>query len=171
MQSRSRGAPAPELCQTATTTMPPERTKREAERRKAPTNQPRHTFRCCHLKVLRARRAPRMIRSHEPLASGALAFRRSTAALVAGRTLTTRLRPRFTRSRREGVTFAFAIALKPSTWLAGHNASGDDARTARERSVSPRPQEPPSLPSVEYPRPKGPSLIRARWRLGNMFGD
>ena len=25
------------------------------------------------------------------------------------------------------------LALKPSTWLAGRNAGGDDARTARER--------------------------------------
>jgi len=64
-------------------------------------------------------------------------------------------------NERERALPAPSIALKPSTWLAGRHAGGDDARTARERSVSLRPQEPPSLPSVEYPRPKGP-LIRER---------
>ena len=38
-----------------------------------------------------------------------------------------------------------SIALKPSTWLAGRHAGGDDARTARERGYEPRPQEPHSL--------------------------
>jgi hypothetical protein len=76
---------------------------KEAERRKARTHyQPRHTFRRYRLKVLRARRAPhrRMLPSES--ASGALAFRRSVAALVAGRTLTTRSRPRFTRRGGNG---------------------------------------------------------------------
>jgi hypothetical protein len=49
---------------------------------------------------------------------------------------------------RERALPAPSIALKPSTWLAGLNAGGDDARTARERSVSLRPREPHSLPSV-----------------------
>ncbi|HJU10587.1 MAG TPA: hypothetical protein VJ728_06910, partial [Candidatus Binataceae bacterium] len=30
-------------------------------------------------------------------------------------------------------------------WLAGRNAGGDDARTARVRGYEPRPREPPSL--------------------------
>ena len=47
---------------------------------------------------------------------------------------------------RERALPAPSIALKPSTWLAGLNAGGDDARTARERSVSLRPREPLSLP-------------------------
>jgi hypothetical protein len=37
----------------------------------------------------------------------------------------------------EGVAFAHCIALKPSTWHAGHNAGRDDARTARERLARP----------------------------------
>ena len=45
-------------------------------------NWPHHTNRCRHLPALRARRAPRTIRLREPPASGALAFRRSTAALA-----------------------------------------------------------------------------------------
>ncbi len=54
--------------------------RRSAGRRKR--NWPHHTNRCCHLPALRARRAPRTIRLREPPASGALAFRRSTAALA-----------------------------------------------------------------------------------------
>jgi len=50
--------------------------------------------------------------------------------------------------RRTQALPAPLFALKPSTWLAGHNAGGDDARTARVRSVSLRPREPHSLPSV-----------------------
>ena len=58
---------------------------------------------------------------------------------------------------RERELPAPSIALKPSTWLAGRDAGGDDARTARERSVSLRPREPLSPPFSEHPRPKGPS--------------
>ena len=47
---------------------PPQR--REAERRKARRQRPRHTLGCCHPRMLRARRAPRMIRLHEPSACG-----------------------------------------------------------------------------------------------------
>src|SRR5579872_4146951 len=94
--TRSRDAAASESCQRFARTGPRKRGRRSAERRVS--NQPRHTFRCCHLNVVRARRAPRMIRLHEPFASGALAFRRSTAAFVAGQTLASRSRPRFTRS-------------------------------------------------------------------------
>jgi hypothetical protein len=54
--------------------------RRSAGRRKS--NGPHHTNRCRHLPALRARRAPRTIRLREPPASGALAFRRSTAALT-----------------------------------------------------------------------------------------
>jgi len=54
--------------------------RRSAGRRKS--NGPHHTNRCRHLSAPRARRAPRTIRLHEPPASGALAFRRSTAALT-----------------------------------------------------------------------------------------
>src|SRR4029077_6644659 len=71
----------------------------------------------------------------------------------------------------EGVTFAPWIALKPSTWLAGLNAGGDDARTARVRSVWLRPREPPLAPSREYPRPKGPSRTVSECRSCSIFGD
>ena len=54
--------------------------RRSAGRRKR--NRPHHTNRCRHLPALRAQRAPRTIRLHESPASGALAFRRSTAALA-----------------------------------------------------------------------------------------
>jgi hypothetical protein len=54
--------------------------RRSAGRRKS--NRPHHTNRCRHLSAPRARRAPRTIRLREPPASGALAFRRSTAALA-----------------------------------------------------------------------------------------
>jgi hypothetical protein len=93
-QSRSRGAFlfAPEFCQQRTNRLP-NKSKREAERRKAHQPCPRRTPGCCHPNMLRARM--RALRSP-------LAFRRSTAALVAGRTLTTRPRPRFTRTRGRG---------------------------------------------------------------------
>jgi hypothetical protein len=54
--------------------------RRSAGRRKS--NGPHHTNRCCHPSALRARRAPRTTRLREPSASGALASRRSTAALA-----------------------------------------------------------------------------------------
>jgi hypothetical protein len=38
-----------------------------------------------------------------------------------------------------------SFALKRGTSRTGHNAGGDDARTARERGYKPRPQEPHSL--------------------------
>jgi len=77
-------------------------TVREAERRKARSQRPRHTSGRYRPNVLRARRAPRMIRLHEPPASGALALRRSTAAFVDARTLSPRSRPRFTRTGGRG---------------------------------------------------------------------
>jgi hypothetical protein len=65
----------------ATNVSPPNKKgRRSAGRRKS--HWPHHTNRCRHLPAPRARRAPRTIRLHEPPASGALAFRRSTAALT-----------------------------------------------------------------------------------------
>ena len=48
-------------------------------------------------------------------------------------------------SERTRALPAPSIALKPSTWLAGRHAGGDDARTARVRGYEPRPREPHSL--------------------------
>jgi hypothetical protein len=145
---------------------------REAERRKAPTSQPRCTFRCRHLKVLRtglhnrckpsALRgcAPRMLRFRESSACGRArlpalhrGFRRRANAFES-------VKAALHAIRRARALSAPLTALKPSTWLAGRHAGGDDARTARERSVSLRPREPPSLHFREYPRPKGPSQIQ-----------
>jgi hypothetical protein len=65
----------------ATEVSPPNKKgRRSAGRRKS--NGPHHTNRCRHLSALRARRAPRTFRLREPPASGALASRRSTAALA-----------------------------------------------------------------------------------------
>ena len=58
-----------------------------------------------------------------------------------------------------------SIALKPSTWLAGRHAGGDDARTARERSVSLRSQEPLPLRLKEHPRERRPSMSEIRGML------
>ena len=72
-----------------------------------------------------------------------------------------RFRPDQGRASRDEVRRHYPrlwIAFKPSTWLAGHHAGGDDALTAQVRSVWLRPQEPPSLPFGEYPRPKGPHI-------------
>ena len=43
------------------------------------------------------------------------------------------------------------IALKPSTWLAGHSAGGDDARTARERLARPPAGTALAPPSGSHP--------------------
>jgi hypothetical protein len=59
---------------------------------------------------------------------------------------TLRLSPgRASREREDAGVTAPPFALKRCTSRAGHNAGGDDARTARERGYKPRPQEPHSL--------------------------
>jgi len=76
--------------------------------------------RCCHPQVLRARSpcgAPsRLSASHRML------------CLDPGRASRDEVRRRYLR---------LWTALKPSTWLAGRNAGGDDARTARKRLARP----------------------------------
>jgi len=136
-QSRSRGAifvRTRVLPTTASKRTSPKRRRRSAGRRVVKSRATlsdvtirgccgrgaRHTLRCRHLKVL----------------SGALAFRRSVAALVAARSY--RLGPG--RASRDAESKALpppCSALKPSTWLAGRNAGGDDARAARERFARP----------------------------------
>jgi hypothetical protein len=74
------------------------RKKREAERRKAPTKPAAPHFRTLpseNAAGAAARQGCSRVANH-PLAR-ALAFRRSTAAFVAGRTLSSRSRPRFTQ--------------------------------------------------------------------------
>jgi hypothetical protein len=72
---------------------------------------------------------------------------------------------------RERALPAPSIALKPSTWLAGLDAGGDDARTARERSVSLRPREPHSLPSVSTLGRKVPRRCERDGEVSNLFRD
>jgi hypothetical protein len=161
------------------------RGRRSAERRIQPC--PHRTSWTCRLKVHRRQvyavcvnpSAVRKRSQREPLA-----FRRSTAALVQRPNALTQVQAALHANERERALPAPSIALKPGIWRAGRNAGGHSslhwrklrtlvcaARTARERRVSRRPREPHSLPSVEYPRPKGPSLIRARWGVRNRLGD
>ena len=141
---------ASEACLSCSRTAAPSK-RREAERRQAHTQ-----WSAPHSQMLPPDNASgadarhgQCPYGHRPLA-GALASRRSAAALVAGRTLATRSRPRFTRCNCGGMTFA-NIALKPSTWLAGHNAGGDDARTARERLARPPAGTALAPPSGSHP--------------------
>jgi hypothetical protein len=79
------------------------------------------------------------------LAIGALAFRRSTAALVAATERFDSVLAVLHAIKRTQALPAPSIALKRSTPRAGRIAGGNDARTARERGYKPRPQEPHSL--------------------------
>ena len=141
---------ASEFCNGTARNGPPRR--REAERRKARRQRPRHTLGCCHPRMLRARRAPRTIRLHEPSACG----RARLSALRCGsrrRANHARLGPgRASRDEdaRE-LPSHLGIALKPSTWLAGRHAGGDDARTARERLARPPAGTALAPPSGSHP--------------------
>ena len=113
----------------ATDVSPPNKKgRRSAGRRKR--NWPHHTNRCRHLSALRARRAPRTIRLREPPASGALAFRRSTAALAEVS------RPRLSTSGQVSWDAAcsgryprFLSQSSGSTPRTGRNTGGHDARS------------------------------------------
>ena len=72
-----------------------------------------------------------------------LAFRRSTAALVAATERFDSARAALPASPAR--SDPRRLALKRSTSRSGRNAARVDARTARERGYEPRPQEPPSL--------------------------
>jgi hypothetical protein len=63
---------------------------------------------------------------------GALAFRRSTAALASA-ICRSSIPAALHAMQRAGVSLSLGVALKRSTSRAGHNAGGVDARTARER--------------------------------------
>ncbi len=110
--------------------------KREAERRKAhAVHCPRHTGRRHRLPMHGRGSAPNR---------GALAFRRSTAALVAATERCDSAQAVLHATERTQALPAPSAALKRSTPRAGRNAGGSDARTARERGYKPRPQEPHS---------------------------
>jgi len=86
---------------------------------------------------------PRLRGAAAHLAIGALAFRRSTAALVAATERFDSAQAALHAESRTRELSAPPIALKRCTSRAGRDAGGDDARTARERGYKPRPQEPP----------------------------
>ena len=138
---------------------PPEQIKREAERRKARSQPPRRTRGCRHPGM----HADKFTQSAQTVCCAARATNDSLARTTRfGRARLPALHRGSRRranaddsvqaalhaERRTQALPAPLFALKPSTWLAGHNAGGDDTRTARVRSVSLRPREPHSLPSV-----------------------
>jgi hypothetical protein len=77
--------------------------------------------------------------------SGALAFRRSTAALAGASERSSSAQAALHANKRMRALPAPSLALKQGTLHAGLNAGGDVARTARERSYELRPQEPHPL--------------------------
>jgi len=76
---------------------------------------------------------------------GALAFRRSTAALAEATERFNSAQAALHANSRTRALSAPPTALKRCTSHAGRHAGGDDARTARERGYKPRPQGPHSL--------------------------
>ncbi len=76
---------------------------------------------------------------------GPLAFRRSTAALAPASERQNSAQAALHAKHDAKALPPLRIALKRGTSLAGHNAGGDDTRTAREWGYKPRPQEPHSL--------------------------
>ena len=145
-QSHSRDAAASELCKTTARTTARNLVASKKEGGGAPKGAP--TMSAPHIQALPLERARAQTRGFaaEPPAPARL------PALHRGSCLATECfdsaQAALHAIERERALPAPSIALKPSTWLAGRNAGGDDARTARERSVSLRPREPHSLPSV-----------------------
>ena len=84
-------------------------------------------------------------RARKRIQRDALAFRRSTAALVAATERFDSAQAALLAIERMRALPTPSIALKQSTLRAGLHAGGDDARTAREQGYKPRPQEPLSL--------------------------
>jgi hypothetical protein len=79
-----------------------------------------------------------------------------------------RSRPRVTPAGGPGVTRS-SLTPKPSTWHPGRITEGVDTRTARERSVSLRPQEPHSLRLTGAPSRK--ASLRNERRALNAFAE
>jgi hypothetical protein len=131
---RSRDALAPEFCQKGTKSFASKLKGGEAPKG-ASSLGPRHTEKCCHSPV--RGRGSGLYRSP-------LAFRRSTAALVAATERFDSAQAVLHAIGRVRALPAPSIALKRSTPRAGRNAGGNDARTAREQGYKPCPQEPHS---------------------------
>jgi hypothetical protein len=121
--SRSRGASLirTRVFGTARHKGPPKLTNKRGRRsaEKRVVKQPRHTPGCCHPGLLRARRAPRMIRLHEPPACGRArlstlrrGFRRRANAVESVQAARHAI-------RRVRALPAPLTAPKPSTWHAG----------------------------------------------------
>jgi len=85
---------------------------------------------------------PRLRGAAARLAIGALAFRRSTAALAEATERFSSIQAALHTNSRTRALPAPPNALKRCTPHPGRHAGGDDARTARERGYKPRPQEP-----------------------------
>ncbi len=105
--------------------------EREAKRRKAHAS---------HCRALRHGSAPLQTRAHSRHPSafrGALAFRRSAAALAPASERQDSAQAALHASGRMQALPAPSIALKRGTSHPGRNAGGDDTRTARERVTSP----------------------------------
>jgi len=89
--------------------------------------------------------APKGANDVRPRLRGALAFRRSTAALVAATERFDSAQAVLRATKRTRALPVPSIALKRSTPRAGRHAGRNDAQAARERGYEPRPQEPHSL--------------------------
>jgi hypothetical protein len=94
---------------------------------------------CCCLPIKRreaerrkAQHWSRILGCGARLAIGALAFRRSTAALASAMCRSS-IQAALHAMQCAGVSLSLGIALKRSTSRAGRNAGGVDARTAREQ--------------------------------------
>ncbi len=132
---------------------------REAERRQAHTHyKPRHMRRRYRLNMLRARRAPRRCDVAAAMRFGRArlsALRRGFPRAALG---CTRFGPgRASREREERALPDHRSRLSQAPGTPTVMSRGVDTRTARERSVSLRPQEPHSLRLKEHPRDRHPS--------------
>ena len=97
-------------------------------RERAPGAEARHTLKCCHLKVSRAR---------SPLGA-------PTAVLAAQINATAQPRPRFARTGGHRRYPHHRTRLQRCTSHTGHSAGRVDAQAARERGYKSHPQEPHS---------------------------
>jgi hypothetical protein len=102
--------------------------------------------------------------------AGALASRRSTAALATQINAMAQPRPRFARNSGQRRYLRHESRLQRCTSRAGHYAGRVDAQTARERGYKPRPQEPHS-PHQSAVTGRRPFDERDSMRLSNGSGD
>ena len=168
---------APELCSRSRKAKPKAfpkisslKKRREAERRETRVEKDRIIKRCGAHPYSRpplfGEDRGRIPIELGPHGAGALAFRRPTAAL---RRVSSRLgsgRASWNHRMQAGGPSPAPVQRAPRSPT---RAGRDDAQAARERSVSPRPREPPPLRLKEYPRERRPS--RAGWWECNRGGD